>query len=102
MKISFREYDNGCKCEISLNNDMIGHVERSFLGQKWKAVPYFDLEATFFSSLDQAWDSSYLAGKALVQMYEDEIKYKEELSFREEDTQPINMGNVWSNYRLKP
>ena len=102
MKISFREYDNGHKHEISLDNDIIGHVEKSFLSQKWKAAPYFATEITFFSNLDQTWDSFYLAGKALVKMYEDEIKYKEEMSYREDDAQPIDMNNVWGNYRLKP
>ena len=102
MKISFKEYNDGCKSEISCNNDVVGHAERTFLGQAWKVVPYFHLNVTFFNQVGETWDSCYLAGKALARMYEDEMQHKEEVSHWTEDDQPIDVRDMWNNYRIKP
>ena len=100
MKLTFREYDSGYKNEIAYNGKIIGHVERSCMGLKWKIVPYFKLRSTFFNQTDEKWDSFYLAGKALARLYESEINYKD--VFDQVDTQPIDMRNVWNNYKTKP
>ena len=111
MKISWKPTDGGMKELIYSHEELIGYVEKKWSVQKWKVVPYFNLVASFGSELEQLYESSYEAGKALVKMWEKEQYYSMQITDEEPDelyweddddpwdprtTQPIDMSKVWS------
>ncbi len=68
MKITFKTSDDKTKCEIYLNGMYLGTVHLNVWSQKWTMKPVFELpygDGTIY----QNFDSSYKAGKEMVELY---------------------------------
>tara|TARA_R100000008_G_scaffold73528_1_gene52034 strand:+ start:637 stop:930 length:294 start_codon:yes stop_codon:yes gene_type:complete len=68
MNISFKDLDDGLSCEICLNGIYLGTVCLNVWSQKWSLKPSFKIPYSD-DGLKKEYDSSYIAGKELVELY---------------------------------
>ena len=89
MRIRFREYDEGLKNKVFVNNKFVGHVEVNIWNQKWKIHPNFSFDPRRQSLLYTEYDSFYKAGKAMVGLFNGTLDSFEDVG--ENDTDEIDM-----------
>ena len=68
MNISFKMSNDNTSCEISLNGLYVGSVYLDIWSQKWTMQPAFKIPYGY-GSLNEKYDSSYEAGKEMVELY---------------------------------
>ena len=88
-KISFRMSDDKTKTKIFLNGMYLGFVQLDIWTQKWTMMPSFKLPYSFDSVKKNKFDSSYKAGKDMIELYNflfpdvgDEEENKQELGIK--------------------
>ena len=69
MKTSFKFSDDGLSAQIFLNDKYLGDVVSNVVKQKWSINPAYKLPYNFFNVKKKWYDSSYHAGKELVNLY---------------------------------
>jgi len=69
MKISFKISDDKLSCEISHDDNFIGHVRLNVFKGTWKMIPSFKVPYGYEQDTKKYFDSSYDAGKDLVRIY---------------------------------
>ncbi len=70
MKISFKHSDDKLTCQILLDEAYIGDVYLNVFKQRWYIKPDFHVPKHLTIDLkNDPYDSSYKAGKKLVQLY---------------------------------
>ena len=69
MKISFRMSKDKLKSKIFLNEMYLGHVYLDVWTYKWSMNPNFRLPFNFTDVKKDKFESSYKAGKAMVDLY---------------------------------
>ena len=69
MRITFRDSEDKTKSKIFLNGSYLGSVKLDIWTQKWAMSPSFNLPHGFFSIKKNKFDSSYEAGKEMVNLY---------------------------------
>tara|TARA_Y100000310_G_C20637410_1_gene791947 strand:- start:1541 stop:1885 length:345 start_codon:yes stop_codon:yes gene_type:complete len=89
MKISFREYDEGLKNKVYVNNRLIGYVKVDIWNQKWKMYPNFNFDPRRQSLLYTEYDSFYKAGKAMVNLFNGTLEAFKNID--EDDTDEFDM-----------
>jgi len=99
MKISWQKIDD-FKIRIILNGYSVGEVEYNPGSRSWFIKPNFAFSGIKQAVLYQKFDSSYKAGKLLVKLYQSENKGKKRDYYEQEDTEELDMRDMWKN--LKP
>lgn len=100
MKISFRSIDDGLASKIFIDDTCIGTVVVDVWTNKWKIKPGFKYELySDHTTLYSKYDSAYKAGKALVSFYKYTFNHLDEGL---DDTQEIDMRNIWKSFRAGP
>ena len=69
MKITFRDCGDKTKSKIFLNGTYLGYVQLDVWTQKWTMSPSFNLPYNLFDTRKDKFDSSYRAGKNMVELY---------------------------------
>lgn len=70
MKISYKHSDDKLDCQIFLDEAFIGSVRLNIFKQRWYVDPDFRVPNNITLDIkDKPYDSSYKAGKKLVQLY---------------------------------
>ena len=69
MKTSFKFSDDGLSAQIFLDDKYLGDVVSNVCKQKWSMNPAFETPYSFSNVKKKWYDSSYLAGKDLVNLY---------------------------------
>tara|TARA_R100001015_G_C4466771_1_gene51817 strand:- start:21 stop:317 length:297 start_codon:yes stop_codon:yes gene_type:complete len=69
MKISFRTSEDKLKCKIFLDEMYLGYARLDIWAQKWFVNPSFHLPYNFTDAKKKEYNSSYEAGKAMVELY---------------------------------
>jgi len=69
MKISFKISDDKLSCEISHDDNFIGHVRLNVFKSTWGLEPAFKVPYGYTQDAKKYFDSSYDAGKDLVRIY---------------------------------
>ena len=100
MVISFRNADDGLTSKIFVDDSFVGIVILDVWTSRWKIKPSFKYNSYIdHEALYSKYDSSYKAGKALVSFYEEIFKnYDDAL----EDTQEIDIRDIWKSFKRDP
>jgi hypothetical protein len=86
MRLTFRETQDKLKFDIELNGLYLGHVKMDLWTQKWFMEPCFKMPYNFSDVTKNKYESSYEAGKQMVELYN--FLYPQ----REEDTQEFGVN----------
>ena len=69
MKTSFKFSDDGLSAQIFLDDKYLGDVVSNVMKQKWSIKPAYKVPYNFLGVKKKLYDSSYIAGKELVNLY---------------------------------
>jgi len=99
MKITFRETNNGQTNRVYVNGKHVGNVDINLWNGKWKMEPVFKYKyMRDWGKVEEEFESSYKAGKALVDLYRRFAGY--DIEFKDDITDEIDMRGVFSNIGL--